>query len=117
MKELLVTERNNGVLDYLKKEFDKNNIKYKMDLKEEWKGSIRTPKYIGKVIVNVEDEYLDSAKEVLNKYYEKNPVNSNQINFNEMDNSSRKYKRIFAGIVIGMIIIMIVAILFSAGEQ
>ena len=53
--KIIETNKEDKILEYFKKEFDKNNIKYKIDLEEKWEG-IRTPKYIGKFVIYVQKE-------------------------------------------------------------
>ena len=122
--KLYETTNEDEILKYLKKEFDKNNIKYKVDLEEKWEG-IRIPKYIRKFVVYVQDKFENGAEKVLNQYYENNKATIKEVNeiqelnVNEEDDTeieskkiAKKQKRavlIYIGIVICMLITIIVA--------
>ena len=62
MEEILVTEPNSNVLEYLKNEFDKNSINYQISFKEEWEDSIRIAKYTEKIVVFVDYDDVESLR-------------------------------------------------------
>lgn len=67
--KILETKRDDKLLEYLNKEFKKNNIKYKIDLQEKWHG-IRISKYIGIFVIYVQEDFESQALEIINKYNE-----------------------------------------------
>lgn len=105
------------ILEYLNKEFDKNNIKYKIELEEKWMGRI-TPEYIGKFVVYIQENSKGEAEKILNGYYEKNEEINEEIDNAEACETEKESKKIakrqkttikiYIGIVICMIIIAIV---------
>lgn len=71
--KILETIKEDEILEYLKQEFDKNNIKYKIELEEKWEG-IRIPKYIGKFVVYIQKEFINKAEKILNSYYKNTEI-------------------------------------------
>ena len=120
-KVLEITEEDN-ILKYAKEKFDENNIKYKIELEEKWEGHIRTPEYIGKFFVYVQEKFESEAKKILNQYYENDEliieqfdktqeVEGTKEDEKESLNVAKKQKKaikIDVGIVICMVIILIV---------
>lgn len=117
---LEISHKEEKFLEYLKKEFDKNKIKYKIDLKEEWEGPIRTPKYTGKFRLSIQEEEKSKAEEIINQYCENNmrieeeqEVQENKEDIEteskKIDQKQRIMKRILAIIILGMIASMIIA--------
>lgn len=120
--KILETMEENKILKYLKKEFDENNIKYKIDLEEGWEGNIRTPNYIGKFVVYVQDGFESKTEEILSQYYENNGITSEEVDEIEEDDKddteleskkiAKKQKmaiKIYIGIIICMVMSIIVA--------
>ena len=97
--KILETIKEDKILKYLKKEFDRNNIKYKIDLEERWEGT-RIPKYIGKFVVYVQEKFESEAEKILNRYYEKNEkiiekvYKIQEIDKNEEDETEKESKKI-----------------------
>jgi len=122
--KLLETVKEDEILEYLKKEFDKNNIKYKIDLEERWEG-IRIPKYIGKFVIYVQDTFESKAESILNQYYKNNETIIEEINKvqefdktkeDETEKESKKiYKkqRIAIKICLGIVICMVLSVIIA----
>lgn len=125
--KILETNKNNEILEYLKNEFEKNNIPYKIGLGEKWEGSIRMPKYIGKFSVYVQSEFLSEAEKIIEGYFKEKEIKEevNIVEDNEEQNieidkeleierqkTSKKQKR---AIKIYMLIIIIMVISFIVG--
>ena len=122
--KVIETTKEDKILDYLKKEFDESNIKYKFELKEKWEGA-KMPKYIGNIVLYVQDTFENEAQEILNRHYENNetvmeetekiPENDErQEDEIEIESKERTKKQkiamiIYMGIVICMIISFIIA--------
>lgn len=122
--KILETIKDDKILKFIKKEFDENNIKYKIDLEERWEGNIRTPKYIGKFVVYVLDKSESEAQKILNQYYKKNDIivekvdkieEIDKIEEEETEIESKKIAKkqkmaikVYVGIVICMLISLIV---------
>ena len=122
--KILETKRDDKLLEYLDKEFKKNNIKYKIDLQEKWQG-IRISRYIGIFVIYVEEEYESKALKIINNYNENLTVIKEKeynIKQNETNNEydlekeSKKFEnkqksliRIFLVIVVCMVLSIIIA--------
>lgn len=122
--KILETKRDDKLLEYLDKEFKKNNIKYKIDLQEKWQG-IRISRYIGIFVIYVEEEYESKALKIINDYNENLTVIKEKeynIKQNETNNEydlekeSKKFEnkqksliRIFLVIVVCMVLSIIIA--------
>ena len=118
--KILETIKEDEILEYLKKEFEEKDIKYKIELEENWKG-IRTPNYIGKFVVYVQEQFESETENILNRYYE-NIIEEDkiqEIDENEEDETEKESRKIaqkqkmiikiYIGIVICMIISFIIA--------
>ena len=121
IKILEITERHE-ILEYLKKEFDENNIKYKIKFEDKWEGR-SLPKYIGKFAVYVQEKFKDEAEKIIDRYYENNEEiievidekEEGKTEDNETEEESKKIAerqkitiKIYTGIVICMIISAII---------
>ena len=105
------------ILEYLKKEFDENNIKYKIKFEEKWEGR-RLPKYIGKFVVYVQEKFKDEAEKIIDRYYENNEEIIEVIDETEDNETEKESKKIaerqkitikiYTGIVCMIIIAIIV---------
>lgn len=124
--KILESNGENSIFEYIRKEFKDNNIEYKIELQEDWEGSKRIPKYIGKFMLYVQQGFESEAEKIIDKYYEKNEI------VNEIDDSieedyesnieiesekiNKKQKRaikIYVGIIICMSISLIIVALLK----
>lgn len=119
--KVIEASKDDEILEYLKSELDKKNIKYKIDLEERWEGSIKTPKYVGKFVLYVQNEFYNQIEEILNKYYENNAVsveNIEDFGKNE-DNIEKESKKIFnrqkiiLGVYIGIVMLMVISVIIA----
>lgn len=119
--KILETVKEDEILEHLKKEFDKNNIKYKIELEERWEG-IRVPKYIGKFVIYIQDEFESKAEKILNQYYKDSETvieeadelegikkDETEIESKKIAKKQKMAIKIYLVIVICMIIAIIVA--------
>lgn len=118
--KILETIKDDEILKFIDKKFNEKNIKYKIDLKESWEGSIRTPKYIGKFVVYVSDEFKNEAEKILDKYYEKNKneiINMNTYEIDddtEMESKKRnKKQKIAIKIYLTIVVLMVISIIIA----
>ena len=120
--KILETIKDDEVLEYLKEEFDKNNIKYKIELEEKWEG-IRVPKYIGKFVVYIQNEYKNKSEKILNQYYKNNETvigevdKLQEIKGDETEIESKKTakkQKIVVKIYLGIVICMVIALIVAA---
>ena len=120
--KILETIKDDEVLEYLKEEFDKNNIKYKIELEEKWEG-IRVPKYIGKFVVYIQNEYKNKYEKILNQYYKNNETvigevdKLQEIKGDETEIESKKTakkQKIVVKIYLGIVICMVIALIVAA---
>lgn len=122
--KILETKRDDKLLEYIDKEFKKNNIKYKIDLQEKWQG-IRVSKYIGIFVIYVQEDFESKALKIINKYNENVTVTnekeysskkSNKDSEYDFEKESKKIEkkqktliRIFLVIVVCMVLSIIIA--------
>ncbi len=117
---LEISNKEEEFLEYLKNEFNKNNMKYQIDLKEEWKG-IRVPQYIGKYIISIQEKDKLKVEKMIHQYYENNIAMGREKQTIEADNQEeeresrkiqqrqKRMKRILAIVILGMIISIVIA--------
>ncbi len=117
---LEISNKEEEFLEYLKNEFNKNNMKYQIDLKEEWKG-IRVPQYIGKYIISIQEKDKLKVEKMIHQYYENNIAMGREKQTIEADNEEeerecrkiqqrqKRMKRILAIVILGMIISIVIA--------
>jgi len=119
--KIIETMKEDEILEYLKKKFDENNIKYRIELQEIWEGNI-IPNYIGKFVVYVEEQFKGKAEKLLNQYYANNKIIIEESNEedDETEKESKKINkkqkmamRIYLGIVICMVLSIIIAATFA----
>jgi len=122
--KILEVIKEDKILEYLKKEFEEKDIKYKIELEESWKG-IRTPNYIGKFVVYVQEEFENETEKILNRYYENNKKiieednKIQEIDENKEDETEKESKKIAKKqkiaikIYIGIVICMIISVIIS----
>ena len=122
--KILETKRDDKLLEYIDKEFKKNNIKYKIDLQEKWQG-IRVSKYIGIVVIYVQEDFESKALKIINKYNENITVTNEKEYSSQKSNKDSEYDfekeskkiekkqktliRIFLVIVVCMVLSIIIA--------
>ena len=119
--KIIETMNEDEILEYLKKNFDEKNIKYKIELEEKWEGNIM-PNYIGKFVVYVEEQFKGKAEKLLNQYYAKNKIIIEESNEedDETEKESKKIDkkqkiamRIYLAIVMCMVLSFIIAATFA----
>ena len=119
---ILDTTKEDEILKYLKKEFDENNIKYKIELEESWEGSIRTPRYIGKFVVYIQEEFKDKVEKLLNQYYAKNEIeiqesdevdDETEMEIKKINRRQKMLVKVYLGIVICMVLSIIIVATFA----
>ena len=86
---LEISNKEEEFLEYLKNEFNKNNMKYQIDLKEEWKG-IRVPQYIGKYIISIQEKDKLKVEKMIHQYYENNIAMGREKQTIEADNQEEE---------------------------
>ena len=122
--KILETKRDDKILEYLDKEFKKNNIKYKIDLQEKWQG-IRISKYIGIFVIYVQPDFESKALKIINKYNENFAVTNekeysgkksnkdSEYDFEKeskkIENKQKRLIRIFLVIIVCMVLTIIIA--------
>lgn len=122
--KILETKRDDKLLEYIDKEFKKNNIKYKIDLQEKWQG-IRVSKYIGIFVIYVQEDFESKALKIINKYNENITVTNEKEYSSQKSNKDSEYDfekeskkiekkqktliRIFLVIVVCMVLSIIIA--------
>lgn len=91
--KILEIIKEDEILEYLKKEFGENNIKYKIELEEKWEG-IRIPEYIGKFVIYVQEKFKEEAEKILIRYYEKGEEIIEVIDKGEDNEAEKESKKV-----------------------
>lgn len=113
--KILEIIKDDEVLKFIDEKFSEKNIKYKIALEENWEGSIRTPKYIGKFVVYVSNEFKNEAEKILDEHFPKNKIiDTNTYSEEETELESKKINRkqkIAIKIYLSIIILMVISIM------